>query len=228
MKTYDLIVSLGEACSCSDTLRLCKLQEFSYPFDWLYGSNLLDRVKILTSRFENFLRKEDLVFAHAVSSVSCDAYYNNFNDITFNHDFPMGIPLDESFPEVKAKYNRRINRLFEKIDQAQNVLFVHMELSGTTKKFGKNDILMQIQKDLQDAFPSTRCDFLYLEHMDILKPNRIISRNICRGVDEVMYYNRSLHPKAPDWAFNPENSVEIFRHYQLKAPNVDITKSISK
>lgn len=226
MKTYDLIVSLGEACSCSETLRLCNLQDFSYPFDWVYGSNLVDRVKILTSRFENFLRKDDLIYSHVVNSISCDAYHNNFNDITFNHDFPVGVSLDESFPEVKAKYERRINRLFEKIEQAQSVLFVHMELSGTTNKFGKDKILMKLQNDLQEAFPATRCDLLYLKHLAILKPNRIIRRNIGRGVDKVIYYNRALDSKAPDWAFNSDNSVEIFKNYELKKQNVDIKNPV--
>lgn len=219
MKIYDLVVSLGEACGCSETLRICNLQAFSYPFDWMYGSNLIDRVKILTSGFKNFLRKEDLVFAHDVRSISCDAYHNNYNDITFNHDFPMNIPLDRSFPEVKVKYDRRINRLFDKIEQSKKVLFVHMEVPGTTKKFGKDDILIQVQKDLQEAFPNTKCHFLYLEHMDILKPNRMISRNVGKGVDEVMYYNKSLNPGDPEWAYNQKNSLEIFKDYRLRNSN---------
>jgi len=38
MEAYDLIFSIGEACFCTQILRFNNLQEFSYPFDWMYGS----------------------------------------------------------------------------------------------------------------------------------------------------------------------------------------------
>lgn len=37
-KKYDLIFSIGEACSCAEVLRESRLRFYSYPFDWLYGS----------------------------------------------------------------------------------------------------------------------------------------------------------------------------------------------
>ena len=39
---YDFVFSLGQACSCSSSLRAAKLQYASYPFDWLYGSDITD------------------------------------------------------------------------------------------------------------------------------------------------------------------------------------------
>jgi hypothetical protein len=36
-KKYDLIFSIGAACLASSSIRRNKLQDFSYPFDWLAG-----------------------------------------------------------------------------------------------------------------------------------------------------------------------------------------------
>ena len=60
-KQYDLIFGIGEACLCSQALRNDNLQVFSYPFDWVYGTLLHNRVEILTNRFKDFFNKEDLV-----------------------------------------------------------------------------------------------------------------------------------------------------------------------
>ena len=40
-KYYDLAFSLGEACSCADTLVRAGLRKFSCPFDWLFGTDFL-------------------------------------------------------------------------------------------------------------------------------------------------------------------------------------------
>ena len=84
---FDLIFSLGEACSCTEVLRRNYLQIYSYPFDWLFGSNFIKRCDILASKFKNFIEKEDLKYSHEEQNINCIAYYNQSNDITFNHDF---------------------------------------------------------------------------------------------------------------------------------------------
>ena len=40
---YDLIFSMGEACSCSEAIRRLNYQDFSYPFDWVANLTFLER-----------------------------------------------------------------------------------------------------------------------------------------------------------------------------------------
>lgn len=99
IKVYDLIFSIGEACSCTQILRQVELQDFSYPLDWLFGASFTDRIKIVASKFENFFNKDDLIYAYTEEAVPFDAYKNTLNDMTFNHDFPKNVPL--IYPTMK-------------------------------------------------------------------------------------------------------------------------------
>ena len=60
-KKYDLIFSMGAACSCSSALRSAELQVASYPFDWLFGSDFCNRANIVVNDFERFLDKIGII-----------------------------------------------------------------------------------------------------------------------------------------------------------------------
>lgn len=225
-KTYDLIFSIGQACSGSDNLRLHKLQDFSYPLDWLAGSTLQGRVEIVASKFKNFLSKEDLVFEAANPSVSCDAYKNTFNDLTFNHDFPMNVPLDESFDEVKAKFDRRIKRLLNKIEQSKNVLFVYVALPTQKNQPEINEILVKAQSDLQKAFPHVECEILYLRHEKQLPVNNFLFEEVSDRVLIVHLFNQDTKNNLPDWAVDFDNAASVFKQYTLNR-QVDPTLNVN-
>ena len=168
LRKFDLIFSLGEACSSSETLRRHLLQVESYPFDWLYGSDFIGRCRILVNDFENFIEKEDLEYAHEVRSIKCVAYHNKSNDITFNHDFLKELPLDESYEQVKQKYNRRIARLLKNIENSKDVLVVWLETPCTNHKVVAN-------QEIIDGFNILKSKFIFSPNFDfsILKPSII-------------------------------------------------------
>ena len=127
-KTYDLFFSIGEACLCSQALRSNTLQLSSYPMDWMAGADFVERCKILASDFARYIDIQDLSYQCAVRSHTCDAYYNAYNRLTFNHDFPKGESLEDSYPAVKAKYERRIARLLQRIRSSEKVMMVYIEV----------------------------------------------------------------------------------------------------
>ena len=145
-KKYDLIFGIGAACSCTQALRKSKLQLASYPLDWLFGSDFIGRVDFLISEFKGFIEKSDLAFSFSNRSSSCDAYANKRTGIVFNHDFPGGVPLEESYPVVRAKYDRRIARLLNNIQRAKSVLVVYMETPETKQHTSNEEILCGWQK----------------------------------------------------------------------------------
>ena len=47
IKKYNFVFSLGAACTCTDMIRRMKLQDYSYPFDWVWGSSFVERFNYL-------------------------------------------------------------------------------------------------------------------------------------------------------------------------------------
>lgn len=216
LKIYDLILGTGAACSCTECLRMHKLQDFSYPFDWLCGSNFAGKIKIISSKFKDFLNKEDLIFSHTENSILCDAYRNNRNNLVFNHDFPKDIPLDISYDEVRVKYDRRINRLLDKINNSKNVLFVYIETPNTLKPLKSNDILIKAQKDLQETFPSVQCDILYIIHDENIPLGSYEYDEVSAGILRVTLFNKDLTPEVADTIINFKNLRKLFNNYLLR------------
>lgn len=163
-KKYNLIFSIGEACSCTQALRQNKLQVYSFPFDWLFGSNYIDRCKILASNFERFIDKSDLEFSHEERSIKCNAYHNSYNDLTFNHDFDKNVEFDEMYETVKNKYNRRISRLLKLIDKSRRILVVYIEVPSSNHIQVSNEEILNGYKIIKNSFPLPEIDLLYIKN----------------------------------------------------------------
>ena len=218
MSKYDVIFSLGAACSCTQMLRKAQLQFTSYPLDWLFGSDFEGRVDIIISRFDRFLEEKDLSYTFSERSISCDAYHNAFNDLTFNHDFESGKELKETFSAVKEKYDRRIKRLLDRIDQAKSVLGVFIETPDSGKSKYTQQELIDIHTKLQKAFPDKRFDLLYispdttLAHGDIRSP--MSEEGLVWYVSE---YGYNKHD-APSYAPDSHVLLKILKQYRLNLP----------
>lgn len=164
---YDLIFSLGAACSCTQVLRKNGLQLASYPFDWLYGSTFDKRVDILTAGFADFINQNDLEYIgrdNGQKQHLCDVYYNKATDITFNHDFPAGMPLAEAYVPVKEKYHRRGRRLLAQIKAARRVLAVWIEAPNCADKLADASALLSGWQKLSSHFLDTEIDLLYISN----------------------------------------------------------------
>lgn len=164
--TYNLIFSIGEACSCTEMLRLNGLQINSYPFDWLFGSDYIGRCKILASYFERFIKKTDLEFSYEERSIKCNAYHNLYNDITFNHDFDKNVEFNIMYTEVKSKYERRIARLLKLIKKSKRILVVYIEIPSTVHTHVSDDEILKGYEIIKNSFPSSDIDLLYVKNTD--------------------------------------------------------------
>ena len=123
-----MFISLGSACACASILKKCKLRLFSSPFDWLYGSNIVDRAKILANDFKDFINKEDLIYLDTREHPEPRKIYKNIkNELVFNHDFSYTNSLEEDYPEVFEKYTRRANRLLSTIENSKSACFVYIQ-----------------------------------------------------------------------------------------------------
>lgn len=172
---FDLIVSIGEDCACSSYLRRFRLQDFSYPFDWLTKASFQTRIEMLKDDFLNFFVKENLqkMEKPADSTAVRNDYYKDVKyDFYFYHDFLVGVDFEKNYFEINEKYQRRIKRVYRMIEKSQKVLFVWFGRSGKisfdeiernykilAKKFQKQEVyLLLIQYDKDKNTQISLCD----------------------------------------------------------------------
>lgn len=168
---FDFVFSLGAACSCTTTLRMLGIQDASYPFDWLYGASFAKRCDFLYNNFENFISWEDLEqIGNREAPMPCKIFKNKLSGIVFNHDFPLAEDAERYYEVVKEKYNRRINRLYSKLETASNSLLVYIELPNQ-KPEDEKVIIEQFCK-LRNRF-KTKLSFLYLSCETGVKPDKM-------------------------------------------------------
>ena len=168
-KKYDLIFGMGAACSCSQTLRKAGLQFLSFPLDWVgpnsnceaYAQDLVRRTDILCSDFHDWLDPTDFRFRGDTLTNGMLDYHNDRLELQFIHDFPRGVPFEESFPKVKSKYEHRIARFFKILNGAKTVLIFKMERPDTPDRTPLEQFRYARER-LGAKFPKARFDFLTL------------------------------------------------------------------
>lgn len=91
-----------------------------------------------------------------------------------------------------------------------------MELPNTANPLKSDNILIEAQKELEKAFPETKCDILYLKHDGNLALNHYNYEKVSDNVLKVTLFNKGLWKGAPDFAVNFQNSIKIFNNYILR------------
>lgn len=209
-RSYDFIFGTGAACSCTALLRTAQLQFASYPFDWLYGGTFVDRCRILANRFDRFIELQDLSYSYMERSISCTAYHNDFNGITFNHDFLKDVPIEKSYPAVREKYNRRIHRLLSGIESSSSVLIVYLE-TPDNETHAADAHLIEGYDLLKEAFPGIDIDILYICHSVRKTSDEEVSPHIRRIYFD---YKDEKRPES-SYAVDAKRLMPLMREYRL-------------
>lgn len=221
-KEYDLVFSIGEACSCSSSLRASYLQEESYPLDWVFGTDFIGRCKIVAGEFKDYINKEDLEYSFSNRSISCSAYHNKTNDLTFNHDFLESVPFDEMYDKVKEKYERRIKRLVDKLKSSKRILIVYMETPITDHEIIPNENIIEGAKIIEEKFKreDNIIDFLYITHKKGVNNKINIKDNILKIEYDYKAYNSDI-----DYCVNFKRMNKLLSSlYKLKMPRFYFAK----
>lgn len=110
---FQHVIAFGSACNVAAGLSRLGLRENSGPFDW-YMSNLELNLTLMENHFEDFLNPKNLV--HHPHPMNNGEYFDQKYRIGFIHDFDPAQdapPLSKQIDGVKAKYQRRIDYLYE-------------------------------------------------------------------------------------------------------------------
>lgn len=221
---YNLFVSLGEDCACTSYLRDCKLQFASFPFDWLTHASFEKRIELVCNNFKDFLNFNDLYNLNFEKNpdIHFDSYGNKSTDFYHYHDFAPGVPLDESYPDVKAKYDRRIKRFYREIKTAKEILFVWF---SRDKKLSDEQLKSALSK-LNEKFPNKKIDLLILENNFEMTNKNIEEYQISENITKYIFDNKTFCTNNPldECMGNKELTYKIFNKYAIK---LSIIKSCS-
>ena len=162
---YDIIYSLGRDCSCAMYMQKAELRLCSGPFDWLTNAGFEERFELIFNNFAGFMDINNFKLMEKPTAFPSDDihdyYENTQNHLYFWHDFPAGQSLEQSFPEVKAKYERRIKRFYTNIKTKDRVLLIWFShLHNTDDK-----TILRYCNELCQKF-AKNIDFLIIEHRE--------------------------------------------------------------
>ena len=178
---------MGERCSCTDALRDTGLRKFSLPFDWIgleYADNdvsggLFTKCRLLIQNCDdwlNFKDFEDLDRKGDNLGVGHRCVVNKKTGLRYKHDFPLTSSIKDYWPEFTEKYNRRIKRMYSKIEKAKRILLVYDKIlkydkiSGKVSYTARHNIepyvntLLGILTELKRKYPRKNFSFLIFLH----------------------------------------------------------------
>lgn len=198
--SYDAIYSLGHLCLASIQLEKNGIRPFAGPLDWMASPSLPDVNRLLANRFHNFMAYPHLVTVNRAS----DKLYNvheTFYNVFSNHDFYTHNnfpPHLAAYPEVKAKYDRRVKRLLDKARTCKRLLFIRTEASLEDAKALERVLSGLVANDFR---------LLVVNHL---------------GVSGMVELNWPLQrvcalafPNQEIWDGNDALWTQVFRHIQL-------------
>ena len=150
---------LGSACKTTHNLRKRNLQRESLPFDWILLVDTQVIIQLLRSHFQGFLVRENMKKKELENTLH-DVYVDVSSKIEFWHDFPLNCNFDEMFDEVKRKYKRRIDRMYDDIHHARNILLFRTVIvaEGTLT----DEQLLKDYQDFCEIFPNKNVDYIYV------------------------------------------------------------------
>lgn len=192
---YDFIFSIGQACSCTENLRKANLQVCSFPFDWLYGTTIKERVDLLVNDFKGWFEKSDFVFDCYKDGSRFNVYKNTRTGLIFNHDFPKYDDFDTGYKKVSAKYERRVSRLLERVFESRRSLAVYVE-QPYTREYASEAMLIALKAKLDARFGEGKVDILYVHHGESFKAS---GREVCPGVTVLALDYKSRKEGAFDY-----------------------------
>lgn len=221
---YDCVFSLGSLCFSAELLTKAKLRVFSSPFDWLCGGSFQQRVELICNNFEDFLNIEDLEKTGERSyPENCDIYQNNRSGIIFNHDFLKGQELSESYPKVKDKYDKRINRLNEKLYDSPKSLIVFMELFEN--QISKDEEIISFIEKINKRYNKTSIDILYIKHNSKMEDKECNISQISQNAYVAELYNKL---RDNDDLGNYQNCKKILSKIKIRKSLTDMLLKVSK
>ncbi len=215
--TYDMVISLGEDCATAGHLSSTYLRNKSMPFDWIDGAPLLNRAQLIAREFQDWLHKGSLepfeVETEVEEERAYTRYKNTITNLNFQHDFHVDVSFEDDYDNVKAKYDRRINRFQNAFKNSERILFVWIVRSS----IDTDENIIQAVKILNDYSPKARVDLFYIQHDNSMDLDSFKFQTLNEHVTKFYLNNSSVDFSTAFQAFkgNIPQIIQIFWEFNL-------------
>lgn len=208
--TYDLIVPLGFACSCSQALRRAGLQLASFPWDWVGTPPPSERCRLICNGFKDWMNLEDLQWAGKNDTYGHEEVRNVRSGLIIMHDFAHGVSIEEQYPAIAEKYARRIARLDKLLRESKKVLLVHIDTPVSPTPLPNEDC--QKSMEIMSAkYPDVEFSFLLLS----LEPGRTLENRVDEtplpNLRRIAFDFKSYEPDAPVFGIDVETLANLLK-----------------
>lgn len=167
-KEYDAFISLGSSCFAGMQFTFRDLRYCALPFDFLLNRSN-NHIKIVNScflnRFSNFFLYDNLLELNVDErgNGSIIQYKDVATQFEFIHHFKK--QKEEDYERLHTLFQKRINRLFNIMNEADKVLLLTDSGVGKHRKTIPPKDLIMLQKNCARLFPNTTVDILFTEFM---------------------------------------------------------------
>jgi hypothetical protein len=116
-------ISLGYNCEIANSILTMRMRDAAYPFDWLF-SKMWKINETMKLKFSNFFLQENLIKAKYKKNPARE----KDNGFIYVHDGAYDFLCEyiTEYTKVKEKYDRRISRLLDILDNGKSVLFIRL------------------------------------------------------------------------------------------------------
>ena len=154
-------------------------------------------------------------------SEQTDIYMDNKTQIGFWHDFPHAVPLKDSFSSIKKKYNRRIERLYDEINKAKDILFFRIctirPQSGNSiteiiysKSVEEDQKIVSWLEDIRKQFQGKNISLLEVSVFN--EPHEYRRRELQEGLTRIEVFS----DKKYEWEGDPKVFRAVLADRKLK------------
>ena len=159
-RKYDLVVPMGQSCSCTQALRVAGLQWLSLPFDWVGGPKWIEQIRIMEEGFEDWMNLSAFMHIGDRRHPQGRIYRNVETELIYSHEVPIGSTLKEEYDRISDKYARRIRRFKRLLRNSRSVLAVRMSVPGLPVE--SDEELIMCQQRLSNLCGKATTELLYL------------------------------------------------------------------
>lgn len=217
-RSYDIILPLGEGCPTAMMLKYCGMRFSSSPFDWLKVGNLQAQAEILSSRFKCFMELGDLVLSPAQTNPKNKVVSNRRWNYASHHDFSRERSIEESYPEVRSKYERRIKRLLSALDEGCSTLLCWIDYPFQTSEISRDSIMESLER-IQAAYPKSSFALVYIHNSD--KHQAPLTEMLSPHITKITAaYN--AHDYVRPWRIKYERLAYLLSRIKLSSRYADV------
>lgn len=125
---YDQTISLGSSCQSAWQLEVNGVRKLAYPFDWLM-TPFDGLVSFIINKGEGFLEKDNIEVIEILHGDPLSFLHVADRKYDFHSMHDFFFPDMYNYGDVKAKYERRIQRFFDLLESNKKILFVRTQIS---------------------------------------------------------------------------------------------------